>query len=47
MRAVSAPNDVTEEATCPEIVRRALSNEAKKIAGASDTTTERSSPPNA
>ena len=31
MRSVSAPNDVTEAATCPEIFRRALSNEAKEL----------------
>ena len=31
MRSVSAPNDVTEVATRPEIVRRALSNEAKEL----------------
>jgi hypothetical protein len=31
MRSVSAPNDVTEVATCPEIVRRALLNEAKEL----------------
>ena len=31
MRSVSALNDVTEVATCPEIFRRALSNEAKEL----------------
>ena len=30
MRCVSAPNDVTEVATSPEIFRRALPNEAKE-----------------
>ena len=31
MRSVSAPSDVTEVATCPEIVRRTLQTEANEL----------------